>query len=203
MMGGAPVYKGLMRTVTSATPEKRFGFATCCMPPRPSQLPLYHDCVKQLANRFVGDVCLTGRVCCRPVSRALVIYGSTEAEPIAMVFAAEKLRAEATGLEGMCVGLPVFPGSVKIVRPLRDVGMEREPPSLPPSPSLPPPTSLPPPLPPSQLPLLSRWTLRRSWRWGVVRWGRSSCLAGTSTLTRCPAPSSHWNQFFSEYTRHT
>ena len=102
----------------------------------------------QLANRVVGVVCLTGRVCCRPVSRALVVYGSMEAEPIAMVFAAEKLRAEATGLEGMCVGLPAFPGSVKIVRPLRDVGMERESP-LPPSLTLPPSPSLPaPPLEP-------------------------------------------------------
>ena len=65
-MGGAPVYKGLMRTVTSATPDKRFGFATCCMPPSPSQVVLYRGCMKQPANGVVGDVCLNRCVCWSP-----------------------------------------------------------------------------------------------------------------------------------------
>ena len=47
--------------------------------------------------------------------KTAVIYGSTEAEPICHIFAAEKLQLEEGQPEGHCVGRPVFKGSVKII----------------------------------------------------------------------------------------
>lgn len=95
-----------------------------------------------------------------PDRKAAVLYGSTEAEPISMIFADEKLKLEMAGPDGLCVGKPVFKGSVKIIKILEGNAflpfppLHRFPPSLPllspPSPlplhSLPPPPPL--PLPP-------------------------------------------------------
>lgn len=56
-VGGAPVFRGTLRTVSSATPNRK----------------------------------------------TVVIYGSTEAEPISMIFAAEKMELEASRPDGLCV----------------------------------------------------------------------------------------------------
>lgn len=56
-----------------------------------------------------------------PDRKALVIYGSTEAEPISMIFAEEKLKLEMGCPDGLCVGKPVFNGSVKVIRILEGV----------------------------------------------------------------------------------
>ncbi len=69
-MGGAPVFRGCLRTVSSTTPDKK----------------------------------------------TVVLYGSTEAEPISMIFAKEKMEAEASLPDGLCVGKPVFKGSVKVIQ---------------------------------------------------------------------------------------
>lgn len=69
-VGGAPVFRGAFRTITSVTPDKK----------------------------------------------TILIYGSTEAEPISSIMAAEKLELEAGQPEGHCVGRPAFKDSVKIIR---------------------------------------------------------------------------------------
>lgn len=69
-LGGAPVYRGILRTVSSVTPEKR----------------------------------------------TWIMYGSTEAEPISMIYAGEVFDLEASRPDGLCVGQPVFKGSVKVIR---------------------------------------------------------------------------------------
>ena len=69
-VGGAPVYRGMLRTISSATPERK----------------------------------------------TVVIYGSTEVEPVSMIFAGEKMELEASQPDGLCVGKPVFKGSVKIIK---------------------------------------------------------------------------------------
>lgn len=69
-VGGAPVFRSTLRTVSSATPDKK----------------------------------------------TVVIYGSTEAEPISMIFASEKMELEASKPDGLCVGHPVFKGSVKVIQ---------------------------------------------------------------------------------------
>ena len=69
-VGGAPVFRGTLRTVSSATPDRK----------------------------------------------TVVIYGSTEAEPISMIFASEKMELEASSPDGHCVGRPVFKGSVKVIQ---------------------------------------------------------------------------------------
>ncbi len=69
-VGGAPVFRGTLRTISSVTPDRR----------------------------------------------SVVIYGSTEAEPISMIFAEEKMKLEASHPDGLCVGKPVFKDSVKVVR---------------------------------------------------------------------------------------
>ena len=68
-VGGAPVYRRTLRTISSVTPDRK----------------------------------------------TLVIYGSTEAEPISMIFAEEKMELESFQPDGLCVGKPVFKGSVKVV----------------------------------------------------------------------------------------
>lgn len=69
-VGGAPVFRGTLRTLCSVTPDKKVA----------------------------------------------VIYGSTEAEPISMIFAAEKMKLELSNPDGLCVGKPVFEGSVKVIQ---------------------------------------------------------------------------------------
>ena len=54
-----------------------------------------------------------------PDKKAVVLYGSTEVEPISVVFADEKLRLEAGKPDGLCVGRPVFEKSAKIIRILK------------------------------------------------------------------------------------
>lgn len=54
-----------------------------------------------------------------PEKRCAVLYGSTEAEPISVIYATEKLELEASQPDGLCVGKPVFKGSVKIIRILK------------------------------------------------------------------------------------
>lgn len=76
-VGGAPVYRGTLRTISSVTPERR----------------------------------------------TVVIYGSTEAEPISMIFAEEKQKLELACPDGLCVGKPVMKGSVKVIR-IRDDAIE-------------------------------------------------------------------------------
>ncbi|XP_064406005.1 olefin beta-lactone synthetase-like [Halichondria panicea] len=51
-----------------------------------------------------------------PGRKAAVIYGSTEAEPVSVVFAQEKMALEGEDSVGHCVGQPVFKGSVKIIK---------------------------------------------------------------------------------------
>ena len=59
------------------------------------------------------------QVLCRAASspeKVIVVYGSTEAEPVSFIRAADKLKVEEGSSVGMCVGRPVFEGSVKVVR---------------------------------------------------------------------------------------
>lgn len=62
----------------------------------------------------------TLQVLCRAASspeKVVVVYGSTEAEPVSFIRAADKLKAEeGDSSVGMCVGRPVFEGSVKVVQ---------------------------------------------------------------------------------------
>ncbi len=51
-----------------------------------------------------------------PERKAVVIYGSTEAEPVSLVFGQEKVALETEDTVGHCVGKPVFKGSVKIIK---------------------------------------------------------------------------------------
>ena len=44
-----------------------------------------------------------------------IIYGSTEAEPISLITAKEKMVLEESKSEGLCVGKPAVEGSVKII----------------------------------------------------------------------------------------
>ena len=74
-MGGAPVFRGSLRTIAGVTPEKR----------------------------------------------TAVVYGSTEAEPISMILAAEKMELEASQPDGLCVGEPVFKGTVKVIHILEGI----------------------------------------------------------------------------------
>ena len=48
--------------------------------------------------------------------KAALIYGSTEAEPISLIFAEEKLAVEKDDSIGICVGKPVFENSVKVIK---------------------------------------------------------------------------------------
>ncbi len=57
-----------------------------------------------------------------PGRKAAVIYGSTEAEPVSVVFAQEKMALEGEDSVGHCVGQPVFKGSVKIIKILDGAG---------------------------------------------------------------------------------
>ena len=43
-----------------------------------------------------------------PSKMAAVIYGSTEAEPMAMLLANEKMEVESTSSRGLCVGRPLL-----------------------------------------------------------------------------------------------
>ena len=72
-MGGAPVFRGALRTISSVTPDKK----------------------------------------------TAVVYGSTEAEPISAIYAQEKMKLEASQPDGLCVGRPVFKGSVKVIKILK------------------------------------------------------------------------------------
>ncbi len=69
-VGGAPVFRGTLRTISGVTPDRR----------------------------------------------SFVIYGSTEAEPISMIHAEEKMKLEASHPDGLCVGRPVFKDTVKVIR---------------------------------------------------------------------------------------
>jgi hypothetical protein len=68
-VGGAPVYRGMLRTIASVTPEKK----------------------------------------------AMLLYGSTEVEPVSVIFADEKLQLEAGKPDGHCVGRPVFEDSARVI----------------------------------------------------------------------------------------
>ena len=57
-----------------------------------------------------------------PNKKAFVVYGSTEAEPVSEIFAAEKMELESCQPDGHCVGKPVFKGSVKIIKILNGRG---------------------------------------------------------------------------------
>lgn len=69
-LGGAPVFRGVLRTIVGVTPERK----------------------------------------------VMVLYGSTEAEPISMISAVEKMKLESSFPDGLCVGKPVFKGSVKVIK---------------------------------------------------------------------------------------
>ena len=69
-VGGAPVFRGALRTISSATPDRN----------------------------------------------TVVVYGSTEVEPISCIYAAEKMDLEASLPDGHCVGKPVFKGSAKVIK---------------------------------------------------------------------------------------
>ena len=56
-----------------------------------------------------------------PNRKTVVIYGSTEAEPISMIFAAEKMELEVSRPDGLCVGQPVFKGTVKVIQILSGI----------------------------------------------------------------------------------
>ena len=48
--------------------------------------------------------------------KVVVIYGATEAEPISIITAKEKMELEESKPDGLCVGKPAIEGSVKIIR---------------------------------------------------------------------------------------
>ena len=50
-----------------------------------------------------------------PNKDTIVLYGSTEVEPISFIRATEKLQLEETKPDGMCVGEPVVDNSVKVI----------------------------------------------------------------------------------------
>lgn len=50
-----------------------------------------------------------------PNKNTIVLYGSTEVEPISFVMATEKLQLEETKPDGLCVGRPVVDNSVKVI----------------------------------------------------------------------------------------
>ena len=56
-----------------------------------------------------------------PERRCAVIYGSTEAEPISAILGTEKVEAESSQPDGLCVGRSVFKGSVKIIKILKGI----------------------------------------------------------------------------------
>ncbi len=62
--------------------------------------------------------CLRTVVGVTPNKKTLVIYGSTEAEPISAIFAKEKMELERGEHDGLCVGKPVFEGTVKVIQVL-------------------------------------------------------------------------------------
>ena len=51
-----------------------------------------------------------------PGKMSAVIYGSTEAEPIAMLLAKEKLEVESTCSRGLCVGRPLLQARMKVIK---------------------------------------------------------------------------------------
>ena len=54
-----------------------------------------------------------------PGGEVIVLYGSTEAEPISAIWADEKLQLEGEKSEGLCVGKPVFDNSTKVIQLLK------------------------------------------------------------------------------------
>ena len=44
-----------------------------------------------------------------------IIYGATEAEPISVIAATEKMALEESKPDGLCVGRPAFEDTVKII----------------------------------------------------------------------------------------
>ena len=70
LMGGAPVFRAMFRTIVSIVPDKK----------------------------------------------AIVVYGSTEAEPVSLIFAEEKLKLEAEKPDGLCVGRPVYDDSAIVTK---------------------------------------------------------------------------------------
>ena len=50
-----------------------------------------------------------------PNNLTIVVYGSTEAEPISWIFAEEKLKEDAKKPDGLLVGLPFIEGGLKII----------------------------------------------------------------------------------------
>eukprot|EP01136_Pigoraptor_vietnamica_P022700 Opistho-1_new@74119 len=65
--------------------------------------PIYHSAFKTLVKAT-------------PKGEVVIVYGSTEAEPISMVRASEKGPAEAANARGLCVGMPFIPGGVKVIK---------------------------------------------------------------------------------------
>lgn len=51
-----------------------------------------------------------------PERKSIVMYGSTEAEPISLILGREKVALETEDAVGHCVGQPVFKGSVKVIK---------------------------------------------------------------------------------------
>lgn len=60
---------------------------------------------------------LARRLARLPATRAYVVYGSTEAEPIASIAAAEMVAALDSGAPGLCAGPPVEEIALRLVRP--------------------------------------------------------------------------------------
>ena len=90
-------------------------------------------CVEN-GRRIPSDYILVGgapvyprvlQVLCHAASspeKVVVVYGSTEAEPVSFIRASDKFKAEEGDCSvGMCVGRPVFEGSVKVIRVGEDV----------------------------------------------------------------------------------
>lgn len=50
-----------------------------------------------------------------PNRNVIVLYGSTEVEPISAIFGKEKQTLEGTKANGLCVGQPIVNDSVRII----------------------------------------------------------------------------------------
>ena len=65
--------------------------------------PVYHRVFRTIAS---ATAC----------KNAVVLYGGTEAEPMTMIMASEKLELESTQRRGLCVGRPVLDARMKIIK---------------------------------------------------------------------------------------
>ena len=65
--------------------------------------PVFHGVFRTIASATA----------CKQV---VVLYGGTEAEPMTMIMASEKLPLESTQTRGLCVGRPVLDAKMKIIK---------------------------------------------------------------------------------------